>query len=120
MQVVNWFVFVSQTAQYTQLDLNAGSQTQAEWWLWGDVFKTDVVPVQTQRLQFGEISHIHNAAETAQRELYNHGTEWEEVMSLFLYICSYASDKMSSDLLQYTTVQLHDAKHPALRDLTRN
>lgn len=54
---------------HTQLDLNGGSLAQAEGWLRRDVLATDLVPIQSQRPQSGEVGHIHNAAETTQSEL---------------------------------------------------
>lgn len=96
-------MFVSQSVPYTQLDFYAGGQTQAERWLWRDILTTDLVPVQTQRLQFGEVGHIHNAAETTQRELYSHKTKRQVVMNLFLHICGHDSLQMSRHLLQCTT-----------------
>lgn len=68
---VNWAAFESRVPQasYTQLNLNRGSHAQAEGRLWRDVLATDLVPIQSQRLQFGEVGDIHNAAETTQSEL---------------------------------------------------
>lgn len=54
---------------HTQLDLNGGSLAQAEGWLRRDVLATDLVPIQSQRPQSGEVGHIRNAAETSQSEL---------------------------------------------------
>lgn len=56
------------------LDLNVGGLTQAERRLGGDVLTSNLVPIQTQRLQFREVGHIHNAAETAQCELCSQAT----------------------------------------------
>jgi len=52
-----------------RLDLNAGSQAQAEGWLGWDVLATDLIPIQSQCPELGVVGHIHNAAEATQSEL---------------------------------------------------
>lgn len=69
-------VFCEQGAT-EQLDLDDGGQSQALGRFRGDVLTAQLVPVQTQRPQFGEIHHVHNGTETSQGELCSRGTKWE-------------------------------------------
>lgn len=66
MRPVNWAV---PHTSFAQLDLDGGSQAQAGGWLYRDVLATDLIPIQSQRPELGEVGHIHNAAETTQSEL---------------------------------------------------
>lgn len=57
-------------------DLNGGGQAQADGRLGRHVLAADLVPVQSQRLQSGEVGHIHDAAEAAQCELWRGTGQW--------------------------------------------
>lgn len=45
------------------------SHAEAQGRICGDVLQTDLIPVQTQHPQFGEVHHVHDTAETPQRKL---------------------------------------------------
>lgn len=54
---------------HTQLDLDGRSLAQAEGGVYRNVLLANLVAIQSQRLQFGEVGHIHSGAETPQSEL---------------------------------------------------
>ena len=59
-----------QTDSWTHaLDFDVGRPTQAQGRLSGDVLLADLIPIQAQRLQLGEVGHIHNITEAPQGEL---------------------------------------------------
>lgn len=57
------------------LDLDAERLAQTDGGLHRNVLKTDLISVQPKRLQFGEIHHVYDAAETTQGELCSHSIE---------------------------------------------
>lgn len=55
-------------------DLDGGGLAEAEGRLRWDVLAADLVAVQPQRLQLGEVAHINNTAEAPQGELWRDRT----------------------------------------------
>lgn len=59
----------SRRASRRRSNVDGGSRTQAEGRVGGDVLLTDLVAVQPQRLQSGEVGDVREGAEASQSEL---------------------------------------------------
>lgn len=58
-----------------QSNIDGRSQTEADGGLRGDVLLADLVAIQSQRLQPGEVGHVGEGAKATQSELWRGGGE---------------------------------------------